>query len=361
MTDELVSKGSIRDEAWRKVFPTVPRHLFVPGHSLSEAYGMDAIVTQIKSARTSYGVVQDIPTSSLSSPIAVAVMLDRLGLADGQRVAEIGTGTGYNTALLCARVGDASVWSIDIDPGLVAEASERLDTLVYHPTLMSGDGHDGIPGGAPYDAILATCSVGQIPPEWIRQLAVGGRIVAPLTSAHDGPLAVLTKTADDRVVGHLDAERTFFMPLRPELDNPLATPFAAQPSSLPSHGTTVSTPSVLADEADPDLWWFLHLHIPGLTTWRTNWEDGRTTLGIADDSSTAEVGLHQADPDESMFHVTHRGPRRLWDTVEHAFKLYLHLGEPDRSRFGITALDRLDQQWVWLDNPDGTYIWPLPL
>ncbi|MGH3781669.1 MAG: methyltransferase [Pseudonocardiaceae bacterium] len=76
---------------------------------------------------------------------------------------EIGTGTGYNTALLCHRLGDAHVTSIDIDPDPVADAREPLAALRYLPTLLAGDGARGASGNAPYDRIIATCAVSTIP------------------------------------------------------------------------------------------------------------------------------------------------------------------------------------------------------
>jgi protein-L-isoaspartate O-methyltransferase len=96
-------------------------------------------------------------------PSIMSWMLQALDLADGQQVLEIGTGTGYNATLLCHRLSDANVTSIDIDPALVDQARLRLGELGYASLLAAGDGVGGLPAGAPYDAILATAAVDHIP------------------------------------------------------------------------------------------------------------------------------------------------------------------------------------------------------
>ena len=102
-------------------------------------------------------------------------MLEALDLRDGHRVLEIGTGTGYNAALLSHRLGGEHVVSIDIDPDLVRTAEQRLKELGHFPTLVTGDGQAGVPDHGPYDRIIATCAVPEIPLAWIEQLAPGGQ------------------------------------------------------------------------------------------------------------------------------------------------------------------------------------------
>jgi protein-L-isoaspartate O-methyltransferase len=105
-----------------------------------------------------------IPVSSSSKPDLMVRMLEELDVTDGDRVLEIGTGTGYNAALLCHRLGSQNVFSVDVDPALIAAARSRLARLGYHPTLAAADGAAGIAEHAPYDRIIATCSVPVIPP-----------------------------------------------------------------------------------------------------------------------------------------------------------------------------------------------------
>lgn len=360
MAEALAASGELADPAWRAAMQEVPRHVFVPDQPLEVAYGAEAIVTQTRPAYALGGDRLDLPTSSASAPAVVAVMLDRLALRDGQRVLEIGTGTGYNTALLCHRLGDQHVYSIDIDPDLVEAARGRLADVGYRPIMVAGDGHGGIPQHAPYDAILATCSLTHIPPAWIGQLAPRGRVVAPLLGAYDAPLTVFDKTADDEVTGRFDPARAAFMPLRVDLEHPLATPRVLAPAALamPHYGTTSLDPARLAGVND-DFALFLHLHIPGMEIGTGENPLLGKTVAVSDLDSIAAAGLTPTT--EGTWPVTQRGPRRLWDTIEHATRLWEALGHPGRDRYGITALDRTDRQYVWLDDPDGPYSWPMPL
>lgn len=215
------------DPAWRAAFAAVPRHHFVPQvidgevvltgdeqqreRWLDAVYSDDALLTQSTGSR---------PTSSSSRPRVMAVMLDLLEVVAGARVLEIGTGTGYNSALLAERLGSEHVHTVDIHSGLVDAAGVRLGQVGYRPSMRAVDGVNGWPENAPYDRILATCAVTHVPPAWIRQVAAGGRIVAPLTG-DPGPLLVLDKTAPDEVTGRIDPYPAGFMPLRHRIDDPL--------------------------------------------------------------------------------------------------------------------------------------------
>src|SRR6266511_87848 len=216
LADQLVAGGAIMDPAWGEAFAATPRHVFVPrffdgdqeitddaGDRWLDAVYADAalLTTRLPAA----GYDGTLPTSSSSRPRIMAIMLDRLDVRPGMRVLEIGTGTGYNTAVLCHRLGDGGVATVDLDPDLINSAVVRLGMLGYHPTVVAADGAEGLPATAPYDRILATCAITHIPPEWIRQLTDGGRIVAPFAGGA-GALAVLTKTAPDEVTGRIDSE-----------------------------------------------------------------------------------------------------------------------------------------------------------
>lgn len=362
MTENLVATEDLTDPAWQRAFTDTPRHVFVPEYSPADAYTLTALTTQW---RTADSLGNKRPTSSASSPSAVAVMLERLAVHDHHRVLEIGTGTGYNAALLCHRLGSSNVYSNDLDPALVDQARHVLATLGYHPTLVATDGYTGLTDGAPYDRILATCAINHVPPEWIRQLADGGRIVAPIAGNSTVPLLILDKTAPDEVTGHFDNSNVGFMPLRHNIDNPLGPGETASSnaSGMAHYGTTTTDPRRV-HQADPDLALFCKLHVPGLrfgydTDSEHSTDPARATRIIAHTADAmAAVSFH---PEHGRWPVIQRGPQRIWDTLETAVALWDHLHQPDIARFGISALDDINRQYVWLDDPDGPYSWPMPL
>ena len=171
---ELSARGDLRTPRIAAALAHVPRHLFVPQCSTEDAYTDRSIAIKFDG---------DVPLSSSSQPAIMAAMLEMLALQDGERVLEIGTGSGYNAALLAELAGpNGSVTTIDIDAELVAAARRHLDETGYAQVrTVVGDGADGDPSGAPFDAIIATVGVDRIPPAWKTQLRLGGHLVAPLT------------------------------------------------------------------------------------------------------------------------------------------------------------------------------------
>ncbi|MGH3887561.1 MAG: methyltransferase domain-containing protein [Pseudonocardiaceae bacterium] len=363
MTEKLIATGELTDPAWQQAFTDTPRHLFVPDHNLTDAYSPAALITQW---RTADDLGNKRPTSSASAPGAVAVMLERLDVQNHHRVLEIGTGTGYNVALLCHRLGSENVYSNDIDPALIDHARLALKSLGYQPTLVATDGYTGLADGAPYDRILATCAITHIPPEWIRQLADGGRIVAPIAGNSTKPLLVLDKTAPDEVTGHFDNYHVGFMPLRHDLHSPLGPGETAHSTAagMAHYGTTTTDPRRI-HQASPDLALFCQLHVPGLqlaydTDPTQSTDPTHATRIIAHTAdAVASVSFHLDE--DGRWPVTQRGPCRIWDTIETALALWDHLHQPDTSRLGVSALDDINRQYVWLDDPDGPYSWPMPL
>lgn len=357
LVDRLAAIGELTDPAWRAAFRAVPRHLFVPEQDWGVAYLDEPVVTQTRTAYAPGGGSLDLPTSSASAPSVVAAMLDRLAVADGMRVLEIGTGTGFNAALLAHRLGDSGVYSVDLDAHLIHTAERAITAAGRRVHLAAADGYQGLPDSGPFDRIIATCAITHIPPSWIRQLVPGGRIVAPLL-AEGWPLAVLKKTGDDEVTGRIDACQAAFMPLRPDLDNPLAAGRAlGRPSAgIGQWGTTDLNPAGVA-EANPDLRWFLALHLPGLVGGTVEGDRGSAVTLVSPDGY-AEASI--AAGEDGRWGVIQHG-RRLWDTAEHAMREWVHLSEPDRTRYGISALDDIDRQYVWLDDPDSRHAWPMPL
>ncbi|HEU0086144.1 MAG TPA: methyltransferase domain-containing protein [Pseudonocardiaceae bacterium] len=370
LTAELITAGVLPDPAWARAFTEVPRHVFVPRVLADDrttvipagapgwldlVYSDEALLTQ--ATTTGQGVSrQNLPTSSSSRPRVMAVMLDRLATRPGHRVLEIGTGTGYNTALLGHRLGAGNVYSIDLDPHLVDSARAHLADVGQHPQLAPGDGARGWPEHAPFDRILATCAIGHVPPAWIDQLAEGGQIIAPLDAGEAGPLLVLTKTAPQEVSGRIDPYPVHFMPMREHLSNPLgpgpSTGFTATGS--PHYGTTALDPATLLATGRTNLALFLWLHAPGLRI------AGGADLGkVYVNTATALAEATLTPNEDGIWPVTQRGSCRLWDTIEHGYATWLALGQPGPARLGVTARNSEDDQYVWLDDPEGTHIWPL--
>jgi protein-L-isoaspartate(D-aspartate) O-methyltransferase len=101
-------------------------------------------------------------------------MLEALDIHDGDTALEIGTGTGYNAALLSHRLGSRNVTSIEVDPHIAEAARQRLAGLGYHPTVITGDGANGAAQHAPYDRVIATVAAPTVEPAWIDQTRPGG-------------------------------------------------------------------------------------------------------------------------------------------------------------------------------------------
>ncbi|HEY0393010.1 MAG TPA: methyltransferase domain-containing protein [Candidatus Elarobacter sp.] len=171
----LRARGDVRSERVAAAFERVPRHVFVPSLPPEEVYADRSIAIKLQDG---------VPISSSSQPAIMAEMLEMLALQEGDRVLEIGAGSGYNAALIAELVGSAGfVETIDLDDDLVAAARAHLDEAGYAQVrTRCADGALGDPENAPFDAIIASVGVERIPPVWIAQLRAGGRLVAPLTT-----------------------------------------------------------------------------------------------------------------------------------------------------------------------------------
>ncbi|HEX2642081.1 MAG TPA: protein-L-isoaspartate(D-aspartate) O-methyltransferase [Thermoanaerobaculia bacterium] len=158
----------------------VPRHLFVPDTVRGQAYDDQAL--SLGQGRTVY------------QPYVVALMTSLLDLKKGDRVLEVGTGSGYQAAVL-SRIA-REVYSIEIVPGVADQARKRLSALGYtNVEVRVGDGYQGWPDKAPFDAILLSAAPPKIPKPLMDQLRVGGKMVAPVGGFFQD-LLVITKTAD---------------------------------------------------------------------------------------------------------------------------------------------------------------------
>ena len=177
------------------------------------AYANRVIVTQFDDGDTLWPTVGRRPTCSASMPSAVLGMLDVLGAQPGHRVLEIGTGTGYNAALLARYLGDEQVSTIEVDPVLYELARANLAAAGYQPTVICGDGAAGHPSSAPFDRILATATVrlGELPYAWVQQTAPGGQTLVALAPYQRATTRVMAARSPLPVLG----QRRLQQPPRP--------------------------------------------------------------------------------------------------------------------------------------------------
>lgn len=194
LVDYLLEAGFIQNERVEDAFRKVPRHLFLPGRALQEVYSDGSIITK------QIGIE---PVSSSTAPSLMASMLELLRVEKGMRVLEIGTGTGYNAALLAELVGDErKVVSVDIDIETIQEAQQNLTRAGYKDIMVKCvDGAKGLPEYSPYDRIIMTCSVRNIPRPLVDQLKEGGIIVLPIWFNGTQLSPALKKNSNGNLVG----------------------------------------------------------------------------------------------------------------------------------------------------------------
>ncbi len=194
LADLLRDQNTVRTPAVDAALRRVPRHLFLPGVSLKEAYANEAVYTKHDDSSSA-------SISAASQPAIVAMMLEQLQLEPGQRVLELGAGTGYNAALMAAIVGEAGhVTTIDIDEDLVDGARKHLAAAgVTNVEVILGDGALGHPEAAPYDRVIATVGAFETPTAWLDQLAPHGRLVVPLRLAGAASRSIIFER--DRTAG----------------------------------------------------------------------------------------------------------------------------------------------------------------
>ena len=185
MVREQIEARGIRDAEVLRVLRSTPRHLFVPKVLERAAYADSALPI-------GYG-------ATISQPVIVARMTELLELTKVNRVLEIGTGSGYQAAVLSPLV--AEVFSIEIVPELARTAADRLARLGYrNVTVREGDGYAGWPEKAPFDRIILTAAPPELPPTLLAQLSPGGRLVAPVGSqVYDQYLVLVEKDARGQI------------------------------------------------------------------------------------------------------------------------------------------------------------------
>ena len=200
MVEKQIEARGVRDQAVLNAMRKVPRHLFVPADMLESAY--DDTPLPIGHGQT------------ISQPYIVALMTELLQLTSTQKVLEIGTGSGYQTAILAELVG--TVYTIEIVEPLVKPTQKLLQSLGYTNVVsMYGDGYQGWPEYAPFDGIIVTAAPSLVPKPLIQQLTMGGRMVIPVGDYHQD-LILLTKTESGLQRRNVTAVR--FVPMTGEVE-----------------------------------------------------------------------------------------------------------------------------------------------
>jgi len=373
-TEHLVAvldAAGVLPVAWRDAFLAVPRHTFLPAKVWVDdgegepqpidreidpdrwreaAYANVAIVTQFDDGATVWPAIGTHRTSSASEPAMVAAMLDCLDVQQGQRILEIGTGTGYSAALLAHRLGAFQVTTVEIDPVIAGAAATALNAAGYPVTTIIGDGAAGWLARAPYDRVIATVAayLGALPYAWVRQTAPGGVIVTPMRADYvgSGPLVRFTVDADGLATGR-PVGAVGFMPLRQQ-----RTPYADL-SGVGFDGRdhtgeviqTTTPPWLVANTVDvrwaistriaPCRWG----HRPPTAT------RGAHQLWFAD-NATGSWAVARYDRTGGPYRIRQYGPRRLWNEIETTYHWWFDHGKPPLNQWQLTISS--DQQTATL-------------
>lgn len=327
----------------------VPRHAFVPvlyrraggrlvpcrssdgdGQGwLDAVYSDEPLVTEVDEETGA-------PVGAVAGPGLLAGVLDALDVQRGHRVLEIGTGTGYATALLCWLAGQGNVTSTDPAPARLGAARERLASVGYQPVLEAVEAARGCARRGPYDRLLAARSVPRVPAAWLEQCAVGALMVVPL----NGTLAWL-QVLDD----HSAAGRLLPLPGAAVLRGPTG-PVPPELHGWPGTKRRTDVPGAVLD--DHAFSFFARLRLP---SGAVRDDRGGAGVRIHDTAGGCQVRVHDRT-------VTVVGQRDLWAVVEDAYEEWFALHRPRREWFEIRVAR--GRQWVSFRSPSGTeHTWDL--
>jgi methyltransferase of ATP-grasp peptide maturase system len=378
LADELAASGDLRTDPWRTAIEAVPREAFLTGRvyrrvagsgpswwdpvtpeQVGQDYWLDLAyqdvtwVTQLDGTGVPStgipGPPPGIPTSSSTLPSLVVRMLEDLDVRAGDRVLEIGTGTGYSTALLACRLGGDLVTSVEVDPGVAARAADALRATGYVPHLVTGDGLAGHLERAPYDRVIATCSVRHVPWAWLAQAAPGAHIVATLSGWMNGSgLAALTVTEDGTALGRFLPGTVSFMSARDHT----APPFERVPTQRDGGAREARYGADILD--DWTACFLAQLAAPSASSVKVSYDGARFDTLLTDQATGSCAWL--AGDDGGM--VIQCGPVRIWDRVEETLTTWDEAGRPAQDQLTIAITP--GTQRVVLDSAGIRRSWVLP-
>ncbi|MGW4031213.1 methyltransferase domain-containing protein [Streptomyces sp. NPDC004838] len=372
LADAMEERGSwpARSPWIREAVDALPRHRFTPDRlwrwngddyvrvdrEADPAQWADEVYADPDAAAVTQ-VIGGRATSSLSSQGVVVDMLDSLRLEPGQRVLELGTGTGWNAALLAFRAGPRHVTSVEVDGGLASAARDRLGAMAADVTVEVGDGAAGWPPDGPYDRVIATYAVERIPWAWVAQTRPGGRIVTPWGRL--GHIA-LTVAGDGRSASGWVQGLAQFMPAR-RTDTEGATGSIADHDDFgrvrgvgPADDRRPWTRDLAPLRDDWHLRFGLRVALPdvritvaadhdGLNAWL---HDGASSWAALSARSDGATTAHQG------------GPRRLAEELDRAWDEWLDAGKPDLYDYGLTV-ESTGRQYAWAVDPESGPRWPV--
>ncbi|MBB4912988.1 methyltransferase domain-containing protein [Streptosporangium saharense] len=352
---------------WMKAFEAAPRELFLPEVMWPFDNGRDLVVSRPREPeRWRRWADTDVPittqwndgrhtgtapgeerTSSSSAPSLVFTMFADLSVDEGMRVLEVGTGTGWCAALLSARLGESNVVSVEVDEAVAVRAREALSAAGWHPEVVVGDGLLGWPRRAPYDRVLVTAAVREVPRAWIEQTRPGGVIVVPWGTRHSyqDAIARLVVGEDGTASGHF-TRLARFMQIRShrlEVRSADYIPGNAWPDDTRASATGLTASKIVGD---PTTTFVLSLLLPDCVRVPGRNADGTRGMWLygLGDRSWAAVFFGE---DSRVFQG---GPRNLWDEVEAAHRWWSEQGQPGYEKFGLTITGDARQE-TWLGDP----------
>jgi protein-L-isoaspartate(D-aspartate) O-methyltransferase len=376
----LKNEGKLSSSQVESAFKHVPRHPFIDHFFLletrdrtmqwrhvqpSSVADADVWLRAIYSNRpviTAYDEY-NTPTSSSSSPDAMAFMLEAAQLHPGLRVLEIGTGTGYNAALLAHILGGPRhVFTVEIDPALAQRAQHRLDQVAGEGiTVHAGNGLHGLAAGAPYARIIATGSYHKVPLAWLDQLQTGGIIVMNLRGhLGAGAFVKVVKVGPRRAAYGTFLAGSDFMELQ-DSDTPSRN-VTDLVSQYAGRAVTAQAPCTQSD-FDPSLLWdhrlefLLQLSFPQMYFTSIGLNPMSPCL-IDLESDTMLVFRPTGQTGEWIVEI--RGQPHTWQKLARVYRLWAETGVPDVSAY-LLDIDDAGQQSVTLASKDGqrVHTWTL--
>lgn len=344
---QLAGSTAIRPESrWYKPVATTPRHTFVPHWWAREtsdgegpvwvrregaaepeawvrnAYADTTLVTRIGNHHADHAdTTTTLPrsserrsTSSSTLPSLILTMYREAWIQDSSRLL-VTCGSGYGTALACARLGEEQVTSVDVDEYLVESAQARLAEAGHHPRVEVCDLTGDLPDGG-YDRIISTVALPSVPASWLQALAPGGRLVT--TIANTGLVIVADRTPEGGAVGKVAPQAAGFMSVRhgEDYDDTFPEDLPLWQTAQHAEGDSVTT-SRFPLTYVPDTWDVrstLELLAPGIDHRQHHGPgDSRTLYMLHADGSWARATA----PDRRTSPTVHQGgPRRLWDELD---------------------------------------------